>query len=163
MRTPTSARYRRAIAVLPVAGLLAAGCGASDDPSARPPSPTSAQASGSPGTIADTLAAAAVTVDRFIRAANGGDVAALRVLFATDARFDRAGVVFTGRDEIIDGFLKPDVIDPGGRYHESARRIRNGRLVVSFVFDTGHGGQERFTYDFLVRDGQITEVIGRYI
>jgi hypothetical protein len=116
-----------------------------------------------PGTIADAPAAAAVTIDHFIRAANGGDVTTLRVLVAADARFDRVGAVFTGRDQIIDGFLKPDVIDPNGRYHETARGIRNGRLVVSFVFDTGYGGQERFTYDLLVRDGQITEVIGRYL
>jgi hypothetical protein len=34
---------------------------------------------GIPGTIVDAPEAAAVTIDHFIRAANGGDVATLRV------------------------------------------------------------------------------------
>jgi hypothetical protein len=62
-------------------------------------------------------------------AANGGDVATLCVLFAVDARFDRAGAVFTGRDQILDGFLKPDVIDPNGRYHETARAEAYSRIL----------------------------------
>jgi SnoaL-like domain len=104
----------------------------------------------------------AAVVTRFIQAANRGDITALRTLFAADARFDRAGTIFTGRDEIIGRFLKPEVTDAGGRYTETGRRSEGGRLVVAFNFDTGRGGQERFTYSFLVRNGQIADVIGRY-
>ncbi|MFD0854626.1 hypothetical protein ACFQ07_20480, partial [Actinomadura adrarensis] len=41
-------------------------------------------------------------------------------------------------------------------------RLRHHRPGGVLVFDTGSGGQERFTYDFLVRNGQITDVVGRY-
>ncbi|GAA0927338.1 nuclear transport factor 2 family protein [Nonomuraea longicatena] len=111
---------------------------------------------------AEDVEAAAAVVDRFIAAANSGDVPALREVFATDARFDRAGAVFTGRDEIIDRFLKPDVTDAGGRYNETGRLVEGDRLTVAFTFDTG-GGTERFTYSVLVRGEQIVDVIGRYL
>ncbi|WP_395108452.1 nuclear transport factor 2 family protein [Actinomadura sp. SCN-SB] len=140
---------RLAVAVILAISLLAAACGGDGDATSTPTSPA-AQPDAAP------------VVDQFISAANGGDVDRLRALFAEDARFDRAGALFDGRDDIIDRFLEPDVIDPGGRYRETGRRVQNGRLVVSFVFDTGSGGQERFTYAFLIRDGRIQEVVGRY-
>jgi SnoaL-like domain len=151
-------------------GLLAAGCGRGGDDSSSPrgqaSSATAAPATGGAATPApvgaDTPDTTAAVVTRFIQAANQGDVTALRTLFAADARFDRAGTIFTGRDEIIDRFLRPDVTDAGGRYTETGRRTEGNRLVVAFNFDTGRGGQERFTYSFLVRNGQIADVIGRY-
>jgi SnoaL-like domain len=163
---PNRARRHLATSLLLI-GLLAAGCGWGGDDSSSPRSQASAAtaAPATPGagtTAADTPDAAAAVVTRFIQAANRGDVTALRTLFAADARFDRAGAIFTGRDEIIDRFLKPDVTDAGGRYTETGRRPEGNRLVVAFNFDTGSGGQERFTYSFLVRNGQIADVIGRY-
>jgi SnoaL-like domain len=168
-RLPKRVRRHLATSVLLI-GLLAAGCGWGGDDSGTPRGRASAAtaASDSPGAGttapdgADTPGATAAVVARFIHAANVGDVTALRSLFAADARFDRAGTIFTGRDEIIDRFLKPDVADAGGRYTETGRRIDGNRLVVAFNFDTGSGGQERFTYSFLVRSGQIADVIGRY-
>jgi SnoaL-like domain len=166
---PKRARRQLATSLLLI-GLLAAGCGwGGDDPSSPRRQATAATAApATPGAAttapvgADPPDATAAVVARFIRAANRGDVSALRTLFAADARFDRAGAIFTGRDEIIDRFLQPDVTDAGGRYTETGRRPEGNRLVVAFNFDTGGGGQERFTYSFLVRNGQIADVIGRY-
>jgi SnoaL-like domain len=151
-------------------GLLAGGCGwGGDDPSSPRGKASAATAAPAPpgaGTAApvgaDTPDATAAVVARFIQAANRGDVTALRALFAADARFDRTGAILTGRDEIIDRFLKPDVADAGGRYTETGRRTEGDRLVVAFNFDTGGGGQERFTDSFLLRNRQIADVIGRY-
>jgi SnoaL-like domain len=168
-RLPNRAQRHLAASLLLI-GLLAAGCGWGGDDSSSPRSQasatTAAPATSGAGTTApvgaDTPDATAAVVTRFIQAVNRGDVTALRTLFAADARFDRAGTIFTGRDDIIDRFLKPDVTDAGGRYTETGRRPEGNRLVVAFNFDTGSGGQERFTYSFLVRNGQIADVIGRY-
>ena len=168
-RPPHRAQRHLATSLLLI-GLLAAGCGrGGDDPSSprsQASATTAAPATPGAGTAApvgaDTPDATAAVVARFIQAANRGDVSALRTLFAADARFDRAGAIFTGRDEIIDRFLKPDVTDAGGRYTETGRRTEGNRLVAAFNFDTGSGGRERFTYSFLVRNGQIADVIGRY-
>ncbi|GLZ09378.1 hypothetical protein Acsp03_68440 [Actinomadura sp. NBRC 104412] len=110
------------------------------------------------------VAVAVLLAISLLAAACGGDGNATSQSDAApeDARFDRASALFDGRDDIIDRFLKPDVIDAGGRYRETGRRVQNGRLAVSFVFDTGSGGQERFTYAFLVRDGRIQDAAGRY-
>jgi SnoaL-like domain len=166
---PNRAQRHLATSLLLI-GLLAAGCGwGGDDPSSpRSQASATTAAAATPGAGstapvgADTPDATAAVVTRFIQAANRGDVTALRTLFAADARFDRAGTIFTGRDDIIDRFLKPDVTDVGGRYTETSRRTEGNRLVVAFTFDTGSGGQERLTYSFLVRNGQIADVIGRY-
>lgn len=145
----------RLVALLVVIGVLAAGCG--DQDTAQPSSAMSRPAT--TGTVSEQ---AGTVVDRFIQAANDGDVAALRDLFAPDASFDRAGTVFAG-EEIVDDFLEPDVADAGGRYQETARRAEGDRLTVTFTFDTGSGGRERFTYSFLIRDGRIAHVVGRYL
>jgi SnoaL-like domain len=166
---PNRAQRPLATSVLLI-GLLAAGCGWGGDDSSGPgrqaSTATAAPATPGPATTAsvgaDTPEATAAVVARFIQAANRGDVGALGTLFAADARFDRAGTIFMGREEIIDRFLEPEVADAGGRYRETGRRREGDRLVVGFIFDTGGGGQERFTYSFLVRNGQIADVIGRY-
>ncbi|NRQ34583.1 SnoaL-like domain-containing protein [Nonomuraea sp. NN258] len=124
--------------------------------------PSPIATSGSTAPAVPTSGRTEDVVDAFVRAANSGDAAALRKLFAPDARFDRAGTVFTGA-AIVDDFLKPDVTDAGGRYRETSRRVEGERLTVAFTFDTGHGGQELFTYSFLVRGGRISDVVGRYL
>ncbi|WP_067827805.1 nuclear transport factor 2 family protein [Actinomadura kijaniata] len=147
-----------ALAVVALAAITAA-CGQEPPP---PAANGGASATGSASATTTPGDRTGAVVDTFIRAANGGDVATLRKIFAPDARFDRAGTVFTGAD-IVNGFLKPDVTDAGGRYHETARRAEGERLTVTFTFDTGRGGEERFTYSFLVRDGRIVDVVGRYL
>ncbi|MEU4704716.1 nuclear transport factor 2 family protein [Nonomuraea dietziae] len=141
------------VAILMAIGVLTAACGQDT----RAPSAMS-----SPAATATVSKHTETVVDRFIDAANHGDVAVLRGLFAPDARFDRAGTVFEGK-EIVNDFLEPDVTDADGRYHETRRRAEGDRLTVTFTFDTGSGGQERFTYSFLVRDGRIADVVGRYL
>ncbi|MEV0719419.1 nuclear transport factor 2 family protein, partial [Asanoa sp. NPDC050611] len=102
-------------------------------------------------------------VDRFAEAANAGDRAAVAALFAPDARFDSVGRIYPDRAAIMDRFLGPEVLDAGGRYAPGEQRWEGDRLVVAYEFTTRSGGRERFTYAYLVRDGVIRDVVGRYL
>ncbi|GAA1852928.1 nuclear transport factor 2 family protein [Asanoa iriomotensis] len=108
-------------------------------------------------------ARAETVAQRFAEAANAGDRTAVTALFAPDARFDSVGRIYPDRTAIIDTFLGPEVLDAGGRYAPGEQRWEGDRLVVSYTFTTRSGGQERFTYAYLIQDGLIRDVVGRYV
>lgn len=162
-------------ATAPLLLALLAACGTQNAPAEQPgdaaaPSrgvPATA-ADAAPGTSADTTesaadrAAAERLADRFAEAANAGDAGAVEATFARDARFDSAGRIYADRQEIMRRFLIPEVIDAGGKYHVRGREWKDNRFVVHYRYDTGSGGVETFTYSYLVTDGLIRDVIGRY-
>ncbi|GAA4856038.1 nuclear transport factor 2 family protein [Kitasatospora sp. NPDC048365] len=97
-------------------------------------------------------------------AANRGDVAGITAAFAPNAHFDRAGSQFTGRDAIVNTFIRPDVVDDKGHYREISVTTKGDRTVIEYVFTARGGGvTEHFTYAYLIKDGVIVDVIGRYV
>ena len=61
-------------------------------------------------------------------------------------------------------FLVPEVLRVGGTYRTlAATPGTDDRVVVEYEFTTSSGGRERFTYDYLVVDGSIKDVVGRYL
>ena len=102
-------------------------------------------------------------VQQFVDATNAGDAEAVAATFAEDAVFDSVGRIYDGRDEIMDRFLAPEVIALGGQYEVlSVSEGEDGRVVVEFDFTAG-SLFEHFTYDFLIEDGLIQDVVGRYV
>jgi hypothetical protein len=100
--------------------------------------------------------------DRFLHAANSGNRDATAALFADSARFDSVGRIYASRDDIMNRFLIPEVLETGGRYHVTRTDWAGDRYVVAYEFTTSSGGREQFTYAYLIRDGLIHDVIGRY-
>ncbi len=145
-----------------VASLLAAAaCSPSSSPTAADPAPSSVVIITPPGAAGDQ---ASLTVVRNLTdALNRGDSAAARALFAPTARFDSVGRIYPDRDAIFDRFLDPEVIGLGGRYTERATRTDGDRTVVEYDFTTRSGGSEHFTYAYRLRNGLITDVVGRYV
>ncbi|WP_033435611.1 nuclear transport factor 2 family protein [Saccharothrix syringae] len=136
-----------------------AACGA-EPPQTGPETPTPSTEA-VPVSDADRAAAPGLA-ERFLQAANAGDSAAVAALFAEDARFDSVGRIYPSRRDIMDRFLDPEVIEAGGRYTVTGSGWYGDRYRVEYDYDTGHGGKEVFYYDYLVRDGLIQDVIGRY-
>ncbi|MFD0887973.1 hypothetical protein ACFQ08_25820, partial [Streptosporangium algeriense] len=99
---------------------------------------------------------------RFAERANAGDTAGVEATFAQDARFDSAGRIYGNRQEIMQRFLVPEVLEAGGKYHVRDREWKDGRLVVHYRYETGSGGTETFTYAYLIENGLIKDVVGRY-
>ncbi|MEU4449428.1 nuclear transport factor 2 family protein [Actinosynnema sp. NPDC050801] len=158
--------YRR-IGLAALALVAAAAC-SSEEPAAEAGQTTTATGAGTvtstesvPLSDADRAAAPDVA-KRFAEAANAGDAEGVAATFAEDARFDSVGRIYPSRQEIMDRFLTPEVIEPGGRYEVTGERWNGDRYRVDYDFDTGRGGSEVFYYEFLVRDGLIQDVIGRY-
>ncbi|BDP43825.1 hypothetical protein DAETH_37940 (plasmid) [Deinococcus aetherius] len=77
---------------------------------------------GAPPTLAQnarqatTQPTAQQVAQRFLQAANRGDARAVTALFAPNARFDSVGHIYANRDEIMNRFLIPEVLNLGGRY-----------------------------------------------
>ncbi|WP_309114184.1 nuclear transport factor 2 family protein [Saccharothrix sp.] len=144
---------------------LATACGTSTPPSTRATSTQAPASTGAPRSEnlseADRAAAPQVA-QRFVDAANAGDSAAVAATFAEDARFDSVGRIYPSRRDIMDRFLDPEVIDAGGRYEVTGTRWNGDRYRVDYTFTTRSGAREVFYYEFLVRDGLIRDVIGRY-
>ncbi|KAB2344482.1 hypothetical protein [Actinomadura rudentiformis] len=161
-------RLRRGIGLAVMALTVASGCSgteaAAGDPGpSRPPagsgaSPSTPEKGGRP---ADQAGAERVA-QRFVTAANAGDEAGVAATFAENARFDSVGRIYPSRKSIMNDFLIPEVLRVGGRYKVSGKRWEAGRHVVDYDFSTGHGGSESFSYAYLIRDGLIRDVIGRY-
>jgi hypothetical protein len=158
-------RLRTAIGTAALIAL--AGCAAT--PSAGPPTAGPAQqtAPSSPaagGELGDAQRSALAAADRLTTALNGGDEAGARAALAPDARFDSVGRIYPNREAIMNRFLVPEVLRVGGTYRTVAVTPgRADRVVVEYEFTTSSGGRERFTYDYLVVDGRITDVVGRYL
>ncbi|GIG91136.1 nuclear transport factor 2 family protein [Plantactinospora endophytica] len=157
-----------------IVATLTAACGTAEPSrSVDPPrtfgspsaiSPTaSAPVDVSPGVADDDRAAIEEVAARFATAANAGDEEAVAALFAPDARFDSVGRIYPSRDDIMTRFLVPEVLRVGGRYEPGERRWDGTRLTVTYRFTTASGGREEFTYAYLVRDGLIRDVVGRYL
>ncbi|GJF31870.1 hypothetical protein KNE206_45700 [Kitasatospora sp. NE20-6] len=169
-RTTVRATAVRAAAALAAVAALTTGCTSGSGGTAAPAAAVTANA---PAAQAADTAAPAVrgtpgaqdlqVIRGFTDAANRGDVARITASYAPDAHFDRAGAHFTGRNEIVDAFLRPDVVDDDGHYREIAVTTRDGRTVVEYIFTTGSGVTEHFTYAYLIRDDVITDVVGRYV
>ncbi|GAT69938.1 snoaL-like domain protein [Planomonospora sphaerica] len=103
-------------------------------------------------------------VDRFIETINAGDSGRVADTFASDARFDSVGRIYQGRDEIMDRFLIPEVIEAGGRYTLlGVTAGAGGRVIAEYDFATGHGGREHFAYDCSVENGRFADCVGRYV
>ncbi len=122
----------------------------------------SAVASG-PSTATADRAAAERIVDRFLQAANAGDRTAVAAVFAEEASFDSVGRIYPSRDDIMNRFLIPEVLEAGGKYKSTGSRWEADRLVVDYTFTTRSGANERFSYSYLIRDDLIRDVIGRYL
>ncbi|TMQ90107.1 nuclear transport factor 2 family protein [Actinomadura soli] len=99
---------------------------------------------------------------RFLDAANAGDAKGVEAAFAENARFDSVGRVYPSRADIMNRFLIPEVLDVGGRYKAIGSRWDGDRYVVRYDFKTSGGGGESFSYAFLIQDGLIRDVAGRY-
>ncbi|MFD1149584.1 hypothetical protein [Saccharothrix hoggarensis] len=163
--------YQRiGLAVLALVAVAACGQVASTDGGTSTPG-TAGTAAGTAGTAASTesvplseadRAAAPELAKRFAEAANAGDAEAVAATFAEDARFDSAGRIYPSRADIMDRFLTPEVITPGGKYTVTGERWNGSRYRVDYEYSTGRGGTEVFYYEFLVRDGLIQDVVGRY-
>lgn len=152
----------RAVVLACALAIGSAGCSA----------PTPSQPTPSQPAPAERVPAAATTVadgqralvERFVAAINAGDAAGVREVFAAEARFDSVGRIYQGRDEIMDRFLVPEVIEAGGRYTLLSLTPRQGeRIVAEYDFSTGSGGREHFTYDCAVRAGRFADCVGRYV
>jgi hypothetical protein len=156
-------RSRLLSAGVALVAIAVAACGteAPQRPGPAPASSAETTPSGTPSSGTDR-AAAPDLAERFLLAANRGDSAVVAELFAEDARFDSVGRIYSSREEILDRFLDPEVIAAGGRYTATSASWHGDRYRVHYDYATGHGGQETFYYDYLVRDGQIQDVIGRY-
>ncbi|WP_061292847.1 nuclear transport factor 2 family protein [Herbidospora cretacea] len=131
-----------------VAAALLAGC-STGEPAPAPSIPSDQRA----------------LVDRFVKTINAGDAQGVGAMFAESARFDSVGRVYSGRAEIMDRFLVPEVIEAGGRYTllDVTPGAGGDRVVARYDFTTGSGGEERFTYDCAVADGAFTDCVGRYV
>ncbi|MEV1320267.1 nuclear transport factor 2 family protein [Micromonospora arborensis] len=121
-----------------------------------PPAPA-----GEPAAGVDKAAVERVA-QRFVDAANAGDEDGVRSTFAPNAQFDSVGRIYPSRDAIMDRFLIPEVLRAGGRYKAVGSRWNGERYIVDYEFSTGGGGREVFYYDYLIRDGVIHDVVGRY-
>ncbi|APU13575.1 MULTISPECIES: nuclear transport factor 2 family protein [Actinoalloteichus] len=160
-------RTRHRIALVATILLTLSACSATDQTAETPPdradsAGASAGADGPPPTAEERAEAEEVAV-RFLDAANAGDEEAVAEVFAEDARFDSVGRIYPSRADIMDRFLVPEVLDVGGSYEVVETRWEGDRHVVHYDFETGRGGRESFTYAYLVRDGLIQDVVGRYL
>ncbi|WP_176993268.1 nuclear transport factor 2 family protein [Nonomuraea jiangxiensis] len=144
-----------------------AGCAGEERPTAATAS-TSAAASPTAASPGETAAAAEPghreLVERFVAAINAGDEAGVRDTFAPEARFDSVGRIYDGRDEIMDRFLVPEVIEAKGQYRLLSLTPGQGeRVVAEYDFSTGGGSREHFTYDCSVRADRFADCVGRYV
>ena len=102
-------------------------------------------------------------VQQFVTSINAGDAEAVAATFAEDAVFDSVGRIYDGCDDTMNRFLIPEVIELGGQYEVlDVTEGEGGRVVVEFNFQAG-SLREHFTYDFLIEDGLIRDVVGRYV
>ncbi|MBC6458817.1 nuclear transport factor 2 family protein [Actinomadura sp. HBU206391] len=161
-------RAGRMAVVVSVALALAAcssddgpGHAASAPPASVAPSPRTSGGGSTAPAGADRAEAERV-VRRFTDALNAGDEDGARESLAEDARFDSVGRIYPSRDDIMNDFLIPEVLQANGGYRVVGERWNGGRYIVDYEFTTGGGGRERFYYDYLIRDGLIRDVVGRY-
>ncbi|WP_285581691.1 nuclear transport factor 2 family protein [Herbidospora sp. NBRC 101105] len=138
---------------------LLTGCSGDEQPSAAIPA-TTTPATTAPAAVAPELRE---VVDRFVKTINAGDAQGVGAMFAEAARFDSVGRIYSGRAEIMDRFLVPEVIEAGGRYTLLDLAPNGDRVVARYDFTTGSGGEERFTYDCAVAGGAFTDCVGRYV
>ncbi|ONI85472.1 hypothetical protein ALI22I_27090 [Saccharothrix sp. ALI-22-I] len=154
--------YRR-IGLAALALVVTAAC-ATSNPSPEDEqtlSAVAASAEAAPLSDADR-AAAPELAKRFMEAANAGNSDAVAATFAENARFDSVGRIYPSRKDIMDRFINPEVIKPGGEYKVTGEKWEGNRYRVDYDYSTGYGGTEIFYYEYLVRDGLIQDVVGRY-
>ncbi|MHA6627194.1 hypothetical protein ACU61A_17300 [Pseudonocardia sichuanensis] len=165
--TRTATRTTAPRTVLAAAALLAAltGCAGAPAPQAGPaPQADARDVATPPAELSVAQQQALAVAERFTEAANRGDEAGVRDAYAPEARFDSVGRIYPDREAILERFLIPEVLRAGGTYQAlSAVPGAGERVVVEYEFTTSRGGREHFTYDYLVTDGTIRDVIGRYV
>ncbi|TDD82201.1 nuclear transport factor 2 family protein [Actinomadura rubrisoli] len=163
-------RFRKHIGLATVAAVLLTGCGGAEETDGSPEGPagvsTGAGASNSPRTSNNAVpvdkAGAERVARRFVDAANAGDEKGVEATFTENARFDSVGRIYLSRADIMNRFLIPEVLDVGGHYKATGSRWDGDRYVVNYDFKTSGGGGESFSYAFLIHDGLIRDVAGRY-
>lgn len=123
--------------------------------------PFATAAAAAPAVETSTPADSEVVLRRFVERINAGDREAVAALFAPDARFDSIGRIYVGRDQIMERFLIPEVINLGGQY--TILGIAQGAPAITVSFDFQAGSLvELFTYRCVVRNRLIQECVGRY-
>ncbi|MFI0445629.1 nuclear transport factor 2 family protein [Actinomadura sp. 6N118] len=161
-------RLRRGIGLAVMTLTVASGCSGTEastgdpGPSRAPTSSGASPSTSEKGTRPADTAGAERVAQRFVTAANAGDEAGVAATFAENARFDSVGRIYPSRKAIMNDFLVPEVLRAGGRYKVTGQRWTAERYVVDYDFSTGHGGSESFSYAYVIRDGLIRDVIGRY-
>jgi hypothetical protein len=101
---------------------------------------------------------------RLTNALNAGNEAQARQAFTDNAIFDSVGRIYTGSQDIMNRFLIPEVIRAGGRYTETNIRAGTQANTVRIDYDFRTASySERFFYEYTIRNGLITSVLGRYL
>lgn len=102
---------------------------------------------------------------RLTVALNAGNAQAATEAFAPQATFNSIGRIYNGRNEIMNRFLIPEVININGKYTEVriTPSIANSNIItIDYRFGNG-SFTERFTYEYTIENGVIVFVMGRYI
>lgn len=142
--------------------LAATSCSTEPTVPAPAPSPSEAPMATAAPLAESDRAAAPEIAQKFTDAANRGDSPGVASTFSEQARFDSVGRIFPSREAIMSRFIDPEVIGVGGRYEVTGTRWAGDRYVVDYRFTTRSRGEELFYYAFLIRDGLIRDVLGRY-
>ncbi|MFR9795722.1 nuclear transport factor 2 family protein [Streptomyces sp. MS06] len=150
-------------AAFAVLAALATGCSADIGTSGAEPPARTGTAPALPSPSGSVSAEALGVARGFTAAANAGDLEGIAAYYAADARFDRAGTLFRGRRAIIEDFMATDVVGDAGHYRELSVRAAGERTVVEYLFTSGSGAREHFTYSYRIEGGLIRDVVGRYV
>ncbi|WP_157494603.1 hypothetical protein [Kutzneria sp. 744] len=96
---------------------------------------------------------------RFINRSNALDPAGIAALIATDAKWDSVGNLFAGRDDIMTRLIIPAVIKTSARYTVIGSHWDGFRLQQDYHFVSKTGDDVLLHYAYLIRDGQIADIV----
>ncbi|GAA3436578.1 nuclear transport factor 2 family protein [Kutzneria kofuensis] len=96
---------------------------------------------------------------RFINRSNALDAAGIAALIAPDAKWDSVGNLFNGRDDIMNRLIIPAVIQTSARYTVIGSHWDGFRLQMDYHFVSKTGDDVLLHYAYLVRNGQIADIV----
>jgi hypothetical protein len=101
---------------------------------------------------------------RFTDAMNAGSADNTKNTLRDDAIFDSVGRIYNGANDIMNRFLVPEVINPGGQYEivRASMNPETRNLRIEYNFRT-RSYSEKFYYEYTIREGRIAFVLGRYL